>query len=248
MGVYGGGWRLRHLHHHLVGSLVLAHALEARMPQAAVRRYFGISDLGNEVRFHPPGTPCDISWHRREGWFVETARFELGENVPAHRLGEAGANAASVNQLAIFIGAKDERSQTSTAIAWAISADNELLSLGAFDLEPVVRAVADVATVGSLGDDTFVAALAHGLKHLLALADNMAGKLQAIMRVAGAQEGLEPFLPLKQRLARDILAIHFKQIERVEFKWHSGSDAGLQHGEVGAAFAVDGDDLAIDQS
>ena len=67
------------------------------------------------------------------------------------------------------------------------------------------------------------------------------------LRVPRAEQDLKLFLTLKKRSVRQIVAIQFEQIERIELERHAGGDAGFQHGEVGAALAVDGDDLAVDQ-
>lgn len=59
-----------------------------------------------------------------------------------------------------------------------MATDDELLSLRTFDFKPTVRTVTDVTAVGALGDDTFMAASAHGIEHAFAVVNDMAGELR----------------------------------------------------------------------
>src|SRR5690606_13012690 len=123
------------------------------------------------------------------------------------------ADAAAVDQLAVLIGTKDQRGHSPAGVAWAVTADHELLSFRAFYFEPTGGAVADIATVRALGDDALVAAGAHGVEDLLAVVGDMAGKLQAVVRVPLAQQFRKPFLALEQGPGGQILAVQFQQVE-----------------------------------
>ena len=182
-GIKRGCTRLWRLHHHLIGALVFPQTLEARMPQAPVGCHFGIGHFDNQLGPHPTGLSGDVAGDRNEGGLVHAPRIELRKKPVPHRLRETCADAATVDELVSFVGAEDQRGHTPAGVTRAVATDDELLPLRALDLEPTAGTVADVAAVCALGDDAFMAALAHRLEHVLAMVDDMAGELQSVLRV-----------------------------------------------------------------
>ena len=97
----------------------------------------------------------------------QAARLKLCENVVAHRLGEPSADAAAIDELAVFVRAKDQRGHTSAAVTWPVAPDYKFLSFDALYLEPAGIPVAGVSTVRALGDDALVPAGTHRFEDLL---------------------------------------------------------------------------------
>ena len=161
---------------HLARRLVLAQALEARMPQPAVTRPLGKGDLRDKLRLEPHRALALLARHLIEGRARTLERLELLREPFEVRRIETGADLAGIGKRAVLEGAEQERGERlALHVRPAIAADHEFLATQAFDLEPVLAAPGDVGPVGPLGHDAFESCRAGLRKELLARALHVVG-------------------------------------------------------------------------
>ena len=234
---------------HVARRLVLAQALEARMPQPSVTRPLGKGDLRDELRLEPHRALALLARHLLEGRARALERLELPrEPVEVGRV-EAGADLAGIDQLAVLERAEQQRGERlALHVGAAIAADHEFLAAQAFDLEPVLAAPGDVGPVGPLRHDAFEPRRAGLREELGPRALHVIGideKVRYALRRHQLGELRAPFL---QRLLAPVLAVEGEQIE------HEIADRGvrrvdmlLQRFEIGDAGGQHEGDLAVDQ-
>src|SRR5439155_8134195 len=122
---------------------------------------------------------------------LDLALAQLAEDIRNHCHAEAGSDLAGIAQVAALVDRQEQGAQRARlAVARAPADDDELLALHAFDLQPVPAAAADIRSIGALGDDAFLAGLAHGIEQFLALPDDMIG-VEDQRRIAVADQRSE---------------------------------------------------------
>ncbi len=163
-----------------VSFLVAAQPQEARMAQHTVGRCFGKCDFGDEFRRHPMRPACCFA-RSIDGRRLTLDPLQLCQQVNHHDLGEACADLAGIAQLFPLVHAKQQRAETARFVARRPADDHELLTTQAFDLEPVLRALAEIRCIRALADDAFIPLAAHRLEQLFARTDDVLGVLKPIV-------------------------------------------------------------------
>ena len=233
---------------HVARRLVLAQALEARMPQPTVTRPLGKGDLRHELRLEPHRAFALLARHLLEGRACAFERLELPREPVEVRRIEAGADLAGIGELAVLERAEQKRGERlALHVGTAIAADDEFLAARAFDLEPVLAAPRDVGPVGPLRDDAFEPRRAGLRVELRPRALHVIGIDEKIRYALRRQQFGKLRATFLQRLLAPILAVEVEQIE------HEIADRGvrrvdmlLQRFEIGDAGGQHEGNLAVD--
>src|SRR5215471_710742 len=170
-------WRGK-LPHHGGSGLVLAQTEERRVTHPPVLRPFAEAHLGHQLRLDPVWA-ADTRRLRREGTSLALERAQPARELPQRLFREACADLPRVDQAALLVHAGEERPQAHPrAFRIGVAPDDDLLPLGAFDLEPLAASRAAIGRVPQLGHDALETvpaglgeeggAVAH---HMIAVAD-----------------------------------------------------------------------------
>jgi len=129
---------------------------------------------------------------------------------------KARAHLPDVNQACLLVvQPKDERAKIfAAALRIGIAANDALLTLRDFDLEPIGSALFFIAAVALLGNDALQAALLRGLKKSKTLFGIVVGKMNYVVH-AGNDPVLQQLLPLLEPHAPQVETIEVEQIERI---------------------------------
>ena len=166
-----GRRRAGRLAHDLGGGLVLAQARESRVAQEPVARPLGERHLAHQHRLDPVGAargrPRTVGREGR-GALLEPAQ-PSAEHLEGG-LGEAGADAARVDEAAVaIVHAQQQRAELGAgALRIGVAADHELLPRHALDLQPCLPAPGGVGRVLPLRHDALEAHAAGPLVDLRA--------------------------------------------------------------------------------
>ena len=170
----------------LGGGFVFAEAEEGGLAELVVRGPGGEADLGDEGGSDPDGSAAGFGGGLLEGGFVRLQGFEPGAELPGGLLGEAGAGASGIDELLVLVISEEECSDACRAVGReGEAADDELLLVEAFHLEPGGGPAAGGLAVGTLGDDAFGVELAGLLEHELAVGFHVLGEAE----VGGGRRG-----------------------------------------------------------
>ena len=163
------------------------------MPQHLVGRPVAIAHLGDQ-RGLGPMHPLERSalGQCRDRGVGALERFELRPERRQLGVAEAGANAAGIMQAAPrVIIAEQQGAQAAPPAGGLGKADyDELVAVGAFDLDPIVAASRPIRPVAALGDDAFQAIAAGVAKQLGTAADLVVAVAQH-----ARSSGAEPVRP-----------------------------------------------------
>src|SRR6185436_5732477 len=114
---------------------------------------------------------------------------------------EAGPDFAEISELAVLIGAGEQRAETVAFLRPA--ADDDLLAAADLGFDPRADAPRAIGRVQLLGDDAFERHFARRLEHGIALALDMRDVAQ--MFAGFAEQFLQPILACAQRQMPPIL-------------------------------------------
>src|SRR5690348_6613375 len=154
--------------HHIAGRLVDAKALEGRRAQLPAARPLHELELGHDLRLD------EVRGLRRrpeiERVLVGGQRFEPGVELVQDLVGEARADLARVDKLAVLVVTDEQRAGIALAFAFALEppTDDQLLAVVVLDLLPRAGSLALlVLRVQPLGHDSFEARLRARVLHRL---------------------------------------------------------------------------------
>ncbi len=130
------GHGLRHLSADFFRLLVLSQALEGGLPKLSISGPFAERNLRHISGLDPDCVA--FSWRIHHRWRLNPIGFELGPQLPSHRLGKAGAHLAGK---AVLIALADADQQGSDLVAAGrdrrVSDDHDFLRLEYLELQPV---------------------------------------------------------------------------------------------------------------
>src|SRR5215217_536735 len=151
------------------------------MTKDIVLGQFGIGDLAHQLRLDPVDAAGPLTRHSLERVRLAGKFRQLLVELVQEVLRKAGADTAAIEQLALFPGAQQQRGKAATLGRGRPTADDKLLALDAFDLEPAARAIASIGRIGLLGDDALIAVAAERIEYFLAMAAHMGRVLHRIL-------------------------------------------------------------------
>ena len=212
--------RHRLLDANLLRFLVVAQSLVRRRAQAVVVRALDELDLRDQLGLDPDDVAFPHTRWLRDG--VEGAALlvfsaEQAQEALDLLLGEAGADAADVPELALLVVLAEQKRPErarAPALALRVPADDELLVAVRHDLDPVVGASPRlVRRTSSLREDPLEALFFGGAEESLAVVE----QLNDLHRSRALVEQLRESLPARgQRLLDQWLAFHLEHVERDE--------------------------------
>ena len=175
--------------------------------------------------------------------------LEAGAQLLEVVLVEAGADLADIAELSVLEDAEKQRAEAGALVGRRPAADDELLALGAFDLEPGLGAVADDS--GQLAFlETMPSSPASQIarEHLLALPVDVGAEVKRTRSSAASANSVSSrLLALDERKLGQVFAGLLEKIEGVELDRPVFGERVLKRGEIGASAFVVGDSLAVDQ-
>ncbi len=239
------------------GGFVFAEAEEGGLADEVVGGPGGEADLGDEGGADPVDGAVGILGDALEGAVMDAEFDELGEEIAAEFLGEAGAGASGVDEVSGGLGAaldgrvvaKEEGTDAVGAFAGEGEAcDDEFLLVEAFGLEPVGGAGAAIGGVGALGEDAFGMEGAGLAEDGFAVAGNVFGEEDDFLVGFCGEEGGKELLALAEGKVAGIVAV---EVEEVEDEVGEGMgfgvlEGGLEESEAGGAVGGEDDDFAIE--
>ena len=200
---------------HVGRALILAQALEARMPQAPVARPFGIGDFGDEARLKPYRAPPLRRRHRDKGRGLALERLETLGDFAEIGIAESGAHFAGIVKRAVLEGAEQKRGKRAALDRRAaIAADHEFGALPAFDLEPGLAAARAIGRVRPFRHDAFEPRGARARQEGAPRSLHMIGIDEARGDGLAREQLGEADLALAERRLAPILAVELEQIEQ----------------------------------
>ncbi len=142
------------------GGFVFAEAFEGGLADEVVGGPGGEVYLRDESGFDRDDAVAGFGGRLVERVGSGAEFFELGADDGVSLLGEAGAGASGVDEVAgAVVVAEEERADAvDSGVAFGgegEAADDELLLVDAFELDPAGGAAGDVTGVGAFGDDAF---------------------------------------------------------------------------------------------
>src|SRR5204862_3788569 len=178
-----GGARGGRLAHDLRGLLVVAQALVGGRAQHARARPLTELDLGDQARLGEDRLARGVRPGGVERRGLALERGEQAAQAVELGPGETGADATGEPQRTVLPDSHEQRADAVAApsLPRQPAADHELLALDVLDLHPVGAAPPGlVRAVQSLRDDALEALRLAGGEHLLAVADDVVGRLPAL--------------------------------------------------------------------
>ena len=165
------------------GVDVGAQAHEDGEPEAVVVGPLVEFDLGNQLGAHPLVIGLVQFGIGQEGGVVYFEGAHGGEDFVDDGEFEAAAYASGVAELAAFVDAEEQGAKGGGAVSLAtgVAADDELLGLEGFDLEPMTAAGTGlVGAVGAFGDHAFQTEASGPLEEGLAVGFHVFHQLEAV--------------------------------------------------------------------
>ena len=183
------------------------------MAHAACRRPFAERDFCDEFGLDPMGLAIDRSL-RRERALVGRERIELLPQLRQRSRVEAGADVACIAQCTlVVVNTQQERPETSArSLRIGPTTDDELLPLGAFELDPVRRTAGAIDGILALADDAFKAELACGQSDVAARRVELVAETDRV-GIDAVDQRLEDATPVFQRHFAQVLSAAERQIE-----------------------------------
>ncbi len=243
--VLGRGWT--HLTPNLARVLILTQALIRSLPHLLLAGPGGEADLHDEFRLHPVRPAPSFGIDRGKGTALLYERVQPVAQHGMNLLREAGTGTPRVDQLAcIAVVAQQQRSDAAHAVRQINPAANDkLLLMDAFRLEPAGAAAGAVGRIGTFRKDAFGMQLASRVEDLGAIAGQILAEAD-VVRVL-AQHGAQQALAFAQRQSARVMPVDVQQVEAIEGErvLFVLLERRLQAREAGQAAAVQHDDFAI---
>src|SRR5262245_4354029 len=193
--------------------LVEANAEEARMAQLAVHRPLDEADLHDDLRPHPVRAQPREALRARERRRGNLERVEPRTEIEQKLGVESCADLSGKAEVAA-LEVPDEQRAEPDALALRIgeAADDELLRLLAFHLQPARRSAVLVARSAALRDDAFPSLAPRDVPRVIAL--ERIERLDAPERRPHRQR-LQQRLAILERTCRHVLAVEPHDVEDV---------------------------------
>ena len=183
------------------------------MTEAPVVGPLGELDLGHE-RGLDPVDACGCRWPVTEGRLGDPKTLEPGSQGTDRGLREARADLSGVDERALaVVDTQEERAQAGTRpLGLGEAADDELLLVGALDLEPAAAPGRLVRLVPPLRDDALEAEATGLAEEALALAHHVTAVADRALP-ARREEPLERGLAVLQTRGSEVAAVQVEEVE-----------------------------------
>ena len=189
------------------------------MPQAAVRGPFGKFNLGHQLGPYPDRAAPPFPGHIGIGVIVLRQLVEHFADLPGKVCGEAGADAAGIDQLFAVIKPEQQSADSRAPIRGSSeSTDHEFLALLALGLKPGLAASLVVRRIDAFGDHSFQMHAADVLQKVIGIFAKICTEKDVLRVIGGSifrQQFLESIFPFPQRLVNQAVPVKIKQIEKV---------------------------------
>ena len=240
---------LRAFANDVLGGLVVAQGVKDGMPEMAVLCPVRKRDFGQQGGLDPVRLPI-VFGGAGEGAGLLCQLVQLGVDVDQGLVVEAGADAAGIDQAALLVVDADQDGAQGLTGAFGVcpAADDELLPMAAFELDPIGGAGRGVGAGLAFADDAFEPHLAGGCDHVLRR--GVEGVAESQCRGGIGEQRAQGGSAIDEGEAGEVDAVVEGQVEEEVDKILLAVEIEgvLQRLEIGRAVGIEDHDFAVEPS